>query len=327
MLFRVPARLITAIIIFGIILTGCSAAPGAQTNANGKLNVVATTTLVGDVVANIGGDHINLSVLIPANVDEHGYEPTPQDAAKVARADLVFMNGVGLEQFIEKLMNNASGKAPLAAVSEGVPLLQGSMDAEVDEASMPEASTPAPKDTNQTLNSGDPHVWMDPNNVLIWIDNIEKALSTADPQHAAGYQKNAAAYRQQIKDLDAWTRQQTEQIPANRRKLVTDHLVFTYFAKRYGFEQVGAVVPGYSTMASPSAHELAALEDSIKKLKVQVIFVGNTVNPSLSERVAQDTHTQLVHILTGSLTDASGPAPTYIQYIQYNVNAIVKALK
>lgn len=280
--------------------------------AAGNLQVVTTTTLVGDVVKNIGGEHIQLHGLIPAGVDEHAFEPNPQDIAQVGQADLVFMNGAGLEQFTNRLIENAGSNAKLIAVSDGITLKEST--AHVDEP------------VAQGTASGDPHVWMDPNNVLVWVDNIEKALAEADPQHMADYQKNAEQYRQQLKELDAWIAQQVEKVPTGKRKLVTDHTIFTYFASRYSFDQVGAVVPGYSSVSEPSAQELAALEDNIRKLGVPVIFVGNTVNPALSERVAEDTDTRLVQILTGSLTAADGPAPTYLEYMRFNVNAIVSTL-
>lgn len=300
------ARLV-ALLLTASLLAACGNASGIK-NPGGKLRVVATTTLVGDVVENIAGDHILLSVLIPPNVDEHAYEPAPQDIARVANSDLIFMNGAGLEQFTVKLMQNAGGKARLVSVSDGISLLQGPAEGE-----------------NST--GGDPHVWTDPNNVMVWVDNIEKTLISADPANTADYQKNAIQYRQQLKDLDVWVRDQVTQLPVNERKLVTDHLVFTYFADRYGFEQVGAVLPGYSTLAAPSAQELATLEDKIRELGVPVIFVGNTVNPALEERVAKDTGTRIVRVLTGSLTDAKGEAPTYITYMKFDVNAIVSTLK
>ena len=311
---RLRQRALILLILAGLLLSACASPNAVQGNA-GTLNVVATTTIVGDVVKNVGGDWITLDTLIPVGVDEHGYQPTPQDVAKVSRANLVFINGAGLEPFIDKLTQNASGKAQIISVSDGITLEQG----------VPEDNVSA-TGGNGAL-QGDPHVWMDPNNVMVWVTNIEKALSAADPAHAADYQKNAARYRQKLKDLDGWIRAQVSQVPQSRRVLVTDHLVFTYFAKQYGFEQVGAVVPGYSTTTSPSAQELAQLETAIRKLSVPAIFVGNTVNPALSERVAQDTHTRLAPILTGSLTAKDGPAPTYIDYIHYNVDAIVTALK
>ena len=135
------------------------------------------------------------------------------------------------------------------------------------------------------------------------------------------------AYRQELIDLDQWILEQVAQIPEANRELVTDHQLFIYFANRYGFEQIGAIVPGYSTLSEPSAQELAQLEDAIRELGVRAIFVGNTVNPALAQRVANDTGTKLVFLYTGSLTEATGPAPTYLDYMRFNVQAIVEALK
>lgn len=313
-------RILTVVFLAAILLSACapvsnSTSIAPNTGDSGKLTIIATTTIVGDVVRNVGGDAIELFVLIPTGVDEHGFEPTPQDIARVSQADMVFINGAGLEGFVEKLVQNSGDSLQLVSASDGIELQHGAEH---------EGEEHEGEDEHE---EGDPHVWTDPNNVLIWVNNIEKALVDADPANAATYQKNAGAYRQQLKDLDIWVRQQVEQVPPDRRKLVTDHTVFTYFANRYGFEQIGAVVPGYSTLSSPSAQELAALEDSIKALGVPAVFVGNTVNPAAAERVAKDTQTRLVHILTGSLTEEGGPAPTYLKYVRYNVQAIVEALQ
>ncbi len=315
-------RLLLLAILFALALSGCGSTASGPSRANGKLDLVATTTIVADVVRNVAGDYASVTSIVPVNVDEHSYDPTPQDVAHVSRADLVFMNGAGLEPFIEKLMTNAGTKTPLISVSKGIVLIQSQPEDEM-------TGTPAATQTPGVLTGmvGDPHVWMDPNNVLVWIDNIERALIQADPQHAGQYKQNADQYRQQIKALDSWIRDQVAQIPPARRQLVTDHLIFTYFAKEYGFTQVGAAVPGYSSLAASSAQQQAVLEDAIRKYNVPAIFVGNTVNPALSERIAQDTHTKLVHILTGSLTGPDGPAPTYIAYIKYNVTTITAALK
>jgi ABC-type Zn uptake system ZnuABC Zn-binding protein ZnuA len=278
---------------------------------------MATTSLVGDVVRAISGDHAQVTVLIPIDVDEHAFEPTARDLAAASDADLIFVNGAGLEPFLTRLIENAGAKDRMIEVSEGITLLEGAAHEEGEHAEEDEHAGEA----------GDPHVWTDPNNVKTWVDNIERALVQADPENSAEYRANAEAYRKQLTELDAWVKQQVDQIPQERRKLVTDHTVFTYFANRYGFEQVGAVIPGYSTAAAPSAQELGALEDKIRELGVPVIFVGSTVNPALAQRVADDTGTRLVPVLTGSLTKAGGEAPTYLEYIRYNVNAMVTALK
>ena len=295
------------LLLGALLLVACSSPYNAS--SSGKLQVVATTTIVADVVRQIGGDNIDLTTLMPVGTDPHAFQPAPQDAAKVANAKLIFANGAGLEAFLQPLLQNAGSQAKVIEVSDGIHLLN-STEIETGRA-----------------NTGDPHTWFDPNNVIIWTQNIEKSLSAADPQHAAQYAANAKQYQQKLQELDAWIKQQVDQIPVANRQLVTDHAAFTYFANRYGFQQTGAIVPGYSTESQPTAQELARLEDSIRKLGVKAVFVGETVNPSLSEQVAKDTGVQLVYLYTASLTAANGPAPTYIDMMHYDVSKIVEALK
>ena len=177
------------------------------------------------------------------------------------------------------------------------------------------------------VSKGDPHTWIDPNNVIIWVENISKALSESDPENAAVYKSNAQKYTIKLEELDTWIQNQVSEIPEGDRKLVTDHAMFGYFAARYGFEQIGAVFPGFSTMAEPAAQEIAALEDAIKAYGVRAIFVGNTINPSLANQIAKDTGIKVVTIYTGSLSESGGEAGTYLDYMRYNVSAIANALK
>jgi len=305
--------LILSVFLFTVMfLAACSQesdTPAAEQDDIGeKLKVVATTTIVGDAVAQVGGDDIDLSVLLPAGTDPHSYTPTPQDVAKVEQADVIFANGAGLEVFLENLIESAGASDKVVHVSEGIDLLTfGSHEHEHE--------------------GGDPHTWVDPNNVMVWVTNIEQKLSEADPANASVYAAGAKAYTTELKNLDAWIREQVAQIPVADRKLVTDHVLFGYFAEEYGFEQVGALIPGYSTLAEPSAKELAEIEDAIRELGVKAVFVGNTVNPVLAQRVANDTGTQLVFVYSGSLSDPDGDAPSYLEYIRYNVSAFVEALK
>jgi ABC-type Zn uptake system ZnuABC Zn-binding protein ZnuA len=310
------------ILMLGIValpgLFACSqpAPDGGKTlqPGDGKLRVLATTTIVGDVVRNVGGDAIQLDVLVPPGVDEHSFQSTPEDVTKVAQADVIFLNGAGLETFLEPLLRNAGKDVRQVSVSEGIQLLQSSAVDLHDQK-------------GESNSSGDPHVWLDPNNVLIWVENIERALTELAPEYAADTKANAEGYRQALIDLDQWTKDQVSQLPFANRKLVSDHHIFTYFASRYNFQQAGAVIPSYSTLAEPTAKELAALEDAIRQSGVRAIFVGNTSNPALAERVAQDTGVKVVPIYTGSLSKAGGPAENYMDYFRYNVNAIVNALK
>jgi ABC-type Zn uptake system ZnuABC Zn-binding protein ZnuA len=325
MLSRYSGVLQAAILVLVLVVsTACAGQPAAQpaeeVSAERQLRVLTTTTLVADIVRQVAGDRIEQTVLIPPGVDEHGFQPSPQDIAKAAQADLIFINGAGLETFIEKMIQSAGENVRVIEVSEGIELQEGPGHEDEDELDEEEA-------TEDEHEEGDPHVWTDPTNVILWVNNIEEALSEIDPANAKVYRDNAEQYRQQLRELDTWILEQVDLIPQENRKLVTDHTVFTYFANRYGFEQVGAIIPGYSTLSQPSAQEMAALEDTIREYGVPAIFVGNTVNPSLSERVAQDTQTELVYILTGSLSDRDGPGATYLEYMRYNVQAIVEALK
>jgi ABC-type Zn uptake system ZnuABC Zn-binding protein ZnuA len=301
-----------------LLLAGCSPAlPDDSPDESGRLRVVATTTLVGDTVSRVAGDRVELVTLVPAGTDPHSFQPTPRDVTHLADADLVFANGLGLEEFLDGMLDSANTQDEVIFVSDGIQALERAGGHE-DE--------PAENHEGEPHNL-DPHVWMDPNNVLVWVDQIESALAAADPQNAADYAENAEAYRQELRALDEWVRQQVSQVPAERRQLVTDHAVFGYFAERYGFEQVGAVIPGFSTLSEPSAQELAALQNAIATLGVPAILVGYTVNPNLAERVATDTGVQLVSVHTGSLTGPEGTAPTYLDFIRYNVEAIVSALQ
>ena len=305
--------LLMGLLLFGVVgWGGCAGAP-ASPGGNGRLNVIATTTIVGDVVKQVGGDAIALTVLLPVGADPHTFDPSPQDMAKVTNAGIVFANGAGLEAFLERLLENAGGGADVVYVSDGLTLIEGGHAED--------------KQDDHEDEGADPHTWTDPNNVLHWVDNVEAALSRLDPAHAATYKANADAYRAQLRDLDAWVREQVSTIPAENRKLVTDHATYAYFAERYGFEQIGAVVPGYSTAAQPSAQSLADLEDRIVTFGVKAVFVGKTVNPALAQRVADDTGIKLVTLYTGSLTDSGGEADSYLNYVRYNVMAIVEGLR
>jgi ABC-type Zn uptake system ZnuABC Zn-binding protein ZnuA len=296
-----------------LLLSACSSGGRQGSPPDGRLQVVATTSIVGDVVGNIGGELIELTVLVPPGGDPHTFEPRPQDIAAVSDAQVVFASGLGLEEALKGVLE-ANVKGTLVEVSDGLAVIP-LQDKDEHEGAQPEHGT------------GDPHTWMDPNNVIIWAGNIATALAEADPTNRATYQTNAESYIAELRELDAWIRQQVEQVPPKQRKLVSDHAVLGYFAAEYGFEQVGLVIPALSSSAAPSAQELAALVDAIRAQDVQAILVGTTVNPALSEQVADDTGAELVFIYTGSLSQSGGVASSYIQLMRYNVQAIVDTLK
>ena len=297
-------------IVMIFLLSACVNAEMATTNT---LQVMATTSILADVVRQVGGDNVQVRSLVPEGANEHEYQPAARDIAAVADSDLVFEVGLGLEEFMSTVIENAGTNVTIITVSDGITPRQFQTEAEADH--------------QDEYFAGDPHVWMDPANVITWVNNITRALSDMDPQHRSDYEANSAAYITNLEELDAWITTEINSIPADQRRIVTDHMLFGYFAEKYGLEVIGAVIPSYSTSAQSSARDLAALEDAITQYGVKAILVGDTVNPALSKRVANDTGVQLGQFYTGSLSAIDGPASTYIDYMRFNVNAIVSALK
>lgn len=291
--------------------------------AGEKLRVVATTNIIGDMVQNVAGDRIELNILMPNGSDPHTFQPAPQDAAFVADAHLVLANGLNFEEFLDELIENAGGKAVVIRVAEGVETRQF----EEGELHIRDGQETGHSEAAPDHHGGaDPHAWMTSYNALVYVHNIEAALSALDPANAELYKANAEAYAAELEALDRWVFEQIETIPPDKREMVTDHDAFGYYADRYGLDIIGAVIPAYTTAAEPSARELAGLEETINEFNVPAIFVGVTVNPNLAERVAADTGTMLVPLYTGSLGPQGSGAETYLAYIRYNTTAIVKGL-
>jgi ABC-type Zn uptake system ZnuABC Zn-binding protein ZnuA len=281
------------------------------------LRVVATTNIVGDVVSNVGGTAIELTTLIPLNADPHAYQPTPADFRAVSDAHIVFINGLGLEAFLEEMVRNVGGDTPVVSLSEGIdPLIFGEHEEDAHE------------DAEEDSDHGDydPHVWFDPTNVMIWTERVAQALAKLDPGNSVLYERNAENYKSQLQDLDEWIFEKVSQIPIEERRLVTDHRVFDYFAARYGFEVLGAVIPVYSSAAEPSAQEIAELEVQVRNLGIQTLFVGVSVNPNVVQALVEDTGIKMVPLYTGSLSEPTGPAGSYIAFMKFNVESIVNAL-
>lgn len=283
--------------------------------AGAKLQVVASTNLVADVVAKVGGDQIALYVLMGPGVDPHSYTSTPQDMRTLEGAHVVFINGLHLEETLADRLSAVT--APLVAVNVGVTPRELAPEEHAEAA-----------DANEHHHEGaDPHTWQRVANVKQWVENMRTTLQQLDPPNADAYQTAADAYLAQLDALDAEIRDKVATIPAANRKLVTDHETFGYFADEYGFTIVGALIPSLSTAAEPSAQALAGLQDQLAKENVKAIFVGTTVNPRLADQIAQDLGIQVVSLYSDSLSAAAGPAATYLDFMRYNVNAIVAALQ
>jgi ABC-type Zn uptake system ZnuABC Zn-binding protein ZnuA len=288
------------------------------------LHVVATTNIIGDVVANVGGEHIDLAVLIPQGQDPHGYEPVAGDLAAVEEADVIFVNGLDLEEALLGTVESAAS-APIVPISAGIePLAFGEGEHEHE-------GEDADHEDEGHTHTLDPHFWLDPNNVIVWANNAADVLSAADPAHADAYRANADAYITQLEQLDADIRTAVERIPAANRKLITDHEAFGYFADEYDFEQIGTVVPGASTTAEPSAADLAALVDLIRTEDVPAIFVGTSASArlhDLSQTVADEVgrDVQILSLYIGSLDAPGQPGDTYLGMMRFNIQQIVAGL-
>ena len=299
---------------------GPTASPG-QT-ARQPLSIVASTSIVGDVVRQVGGELVTVSTLVPIGSDAHSFAPSPQDIARVTTAQVVFVSGVGYEAFLASLLASAGGQAAVVELSQDIPL----RELATGEVHTGDAGQPGPAHADE-LGPHDPHTWTDPANVKYWTAAIVATLSRLDAANAPLYQANATRYNAQLDELAAWIGTQFAQVPAAQRLLVTDHALFGYLADRYGLKQVGTLLPGYSSSAEASAQDLAALQTQIKALGVKAIFVGNVVNANLARQIANDTGTKLVTVLTESLTPAGGDGATYLDYMRHNVTVMVAALR
>ncbi|MBN1427648.1 MAG: zinc ABC transporter substrate-binding protein [Anaerolineae bacterium] len=315
---------IKQIMLLIILVAGLAACSRpAPEGADGVPAIVATTSLIADVAGRVAGEHVQIIALMQPGQDPHTYEPAPADVAKLQSADLVFANGLGYEESLVLILEEleAGGKVRIVTVSEGVDLLPGSHHHHEDGEHEDE------DDHENDHAVGDPHTWMDPNNVKIWVDNIAAALADIDPDNAEAYWANADAYKAHLVELDAFIAGQVDVISQADRKLVTDHEALGYFARRYGFEAVGAVIPNVSTAAEPSAADLAALVTVIREQNVRAIFVGSTVNDTLSQQVAAEIgHPVQILPLYYTLGSPSTGADTYLSMMRVNIETVVKGL-
>jgi ABC-type Zn uptake system ZnuABC Zn-binding protein ZnuA len=292
------------------LLAACRTTPPPSALANTKPTVIATTTQLEDIVSVIAGDRVTVIGLVPRNGDPHEFEPRPDNVKQVAQSTAVFINGVGLEGWLEELVRNAGGERPLFDVSKGLKL--GKIDTAFAEGG-----------------ETDPHIWMNPVNMLTAVDNIVTGLKQVDPAGTATFEANAAAYKAKLQELDAWAEKELSLIPSERRKLVTAHDAMGYFATRYHFKIVGSVIPNGSTeSAETSAKDLSRLIEIIKQEQVPAIFAEASNNPKFIEQVGAEAKVKVVtDLYIDSLGDKGGEAGTYLDFFHADVTKIVNALK
>lgn len=327
--------------LFAILLSVLAAfglASGAAAEDT-PLKVIATTSILADVAARVAGDFAQVDMLLPPDTDAHVYEPVTDDALRLSRADLLLTVGAGYESFLQRLLDNAGARVPVAVVNQGVAILP--LGAEADDA---EAGTPlgildvnltctalangtTPDPALQYHDNCDPHTWMNPLNVIVWAQNIAAELALADPAHADAYFENAELYSDELQALDAEIAALAGQLPATDRRLVTNHENLQYFAARYGFETIASIVPGGSSESEPDPQALATIIRQVQAQNVPAIFVEMTANSTLAQMVADDAGAQLVSgLYIEALSAPDGPAPTYLDLMRYNANIIIRAL-
>ena len=317
--FKVPwfiSWLVIAVWGVSACVAPSTAPQSSPTEAGQARNVLAVETFLADIARNVAGDRLAVTSLMPVGVDPHSFEPTPGDVRKVAESSVLIANGAGFEGFLARLLENAGGERRVIEAASGLAVRT------------PKEGEQAEAPGEHQQHEGDPHFWLDPNNVITYAENIRDGLSEADPGGAAIYAGNAETYIAQLKELDIWIADQVRQIAPERRLLVTNHESFGYFADRYGFRIVGTIIPSVSTGASPSAQQLAQLIDHIKNTGAPAIFLETGANPQLAQQIAQETGVKVVtELYSHSTTEADGPAPTYVDMMEYNARAIVEALR
>jgi len=264
------------------------------------LPVVASFSILGDFLRQVGGDAVRVSVLVGPDSDAHVYEPTPADARKVSEAKLVFVNGLGFEGWLDRLVAAADAKSRIIVASAGI--------------------------TPRKLAGGlDPHAWQDVANARRYVENIRDALKSADPERAALYEAKAAAYLATLETLDKEIVSAIAAIPSQRRRIVSTHDAFGYFAARYGLEFIAP--QGVSTEAEPSARDIARIIDAARREKVAAVFLENISDPRLAQRLAKESGVRLGgELYSDALSKPDGPAASYVEMMRHNIEELTKAL-
>jgi zinc/manganese transport system substrate-binding protein len=272
--------------------------------AQDKLNVVATFSILADLVKNVGGDRVEVKSLVGPNGDAHVYQPTPNDAKTVSDAKLVFVNGLGFEGWMARLVKASGTKAAMVTATKGV------KPRKMDEGGHVEA---------------DPHAWQSVPNAKVYVTNIYDALAAADPAGKATYAANSAAYLAKLDALDAQVKTAVAAIPADRRKIITTHDAFGYFGAAYG---VAFIAPqGVSTESEVSARDVAKIITQIRKQKIPAVFLENVTDERLLRRIGEESGARVGGTLySDALTDEKGPAPTYLDMMRHNVKQLAEAL-
>lgn len=305
-----------------LLAAAVSIASLSDAHADQPLNVVASFSIIGDFAKQVGGDRIALTTIVGPDGDAHAYEARPQDAAALAKADVILANGSHFEGFLPRLLKSSGAKASVTELTKGVDLLEPPHD----EHGHQEAghNDHEAKDSHDH-GDHDPHAFQSATNAQVYVTNIADAFCAADAEGCDTYRANAERYRGELATLDADLTRQAEAVPASRRTVISSHDAFRYFEKAYGVRFLAA--EGLTTEAEPSAADIARLIDQARDGKASAIFVENISDPRLAEQIGRETGLTVGGTLySDALTAPDGPAPTYASMMRHNMSTIIGAI-
>ncbi len=305
--------------VITLLAVSAGLALSAPAYAQDKLATVASFSILGDLVKNVGGDRIEVKTLVGPNGDAHVYEPTPADAKAVNAAKILFINGLGFEGWMDRLVQASGSKATVITASKGVTPIAFAGEEEDDHAK-------GKKHAHEEHKHGqDPHAFQSVPNVKLYVANIRDALIAADPAGKDAYEANATAYTAKLDALDGEVRAAIQAIPEGQRKIITSHDAFGYFGKAYGFAFIAP--QGISTESEASAKDVAKLIRQIKADKVKAVFVENITDRRLIDRIAKETGVVVGgELYSDALSPSDGPAATYIDMFHHNIRTLSAAL-
>ena len=317
---RLIALIAAAFIVPGVLLPA-HAAGGA---ANDRLKAVASFSILGDMVKQVGGDRVEVTTLVGPNGDAHVFSPTPADAKTLASADIFIVNGLGFEGWMERLENASGFTGALVVASGGV--MPVTMAEDVDHHNGAHDTDEAHEGHDaQDGVTADPHAWQNLFNGRIYVTNIRDALIAADPDGKAVYEANATKYLAAIDAEDKAVRAAIAKLPKARRRIITSHDAFGYLANACGLEIIAP--EGVSTASEPSAQDVAKIIRQIRKEKIPAVFLENITDRRLLDQIARETGAKIGGVLySDALSDKDGPAPTYLEMFRHNVSALTAAL-
>lgn len=298
---RKKMSLIVTGLLTGWLLTGCGSETGDSEKAEG-LQVVTSFSILADVVENIVGERGEVEYLVPIGEDPHGYEPVPSDFQKVSDSDVFFINGLGLEAWLERLAENV-GDIHTVAVSEGISVLP-----------------------IEGRDEDDPHVWLNIQNVVAYVETIRDTLAELDPEGADLYEKNAKVYIAELEELHTWILAEADGVPKDNRSIVISENAFKYFGEAYGFETIGIWELNSHEEGTPG--QIGRVVDLVQEKDLPAVFVETTVDKRFMEAVSRDSGVDIAgEVYTDAIGLEGSGAETYIQMMEHNVQTFVDGLK